>query len=71
MATRSTAAHIDPVCGMPLDPSRLTASAEYAGDTHRFYSRGCKAEFDKSPDDFVESERAQTPGGDGRCGRQG
>ena len=71
MATRSTAAQPDLVCGMPLDPSRATASSEHAGNTHHFCSRGCKAVFDKNPDGFVTLERTNTLGADGPCGRQG
>jgi Cu+-exporting ATPase len=71
MATRSTTAQLDLVCGMPLDPSGATDSSEYAGDTHHFCSRGCKAVFDKNPGGFVTSKRTNTLDGDGPCGRQG
>jgi Cu+-exporting ATPase len=71
MATRSTAGQQDPVCGMPLDPSRTTVSSKHAGNTHHFCSRGCKAVFDKNPDGFMISERTNTQGADGPCGRQG
>jgi Cu+-exporting ATPase len=71
MATRSTAAQLDLVCGMPLDPSGATAFSEHAGHTHHFCSRGCKAVFDKNPNGFLTSERANTLDADGPCGRQG
>lgn len=71
MATRSTAPQLDLVCGMPLDPSRASASPEHAGAANHFRSRGCKALFDKNPDGFVKPERTNTPGADGPCGRQG
>jgi len=71
MATRSTSAQQDPVCGMPLDPGRATVSSEHAGNTHHFCSRGCKGAFDKNPDSFMTSERTNTQGADGTCGRQG
>jgi YHS domain-containing protein len=71
MAARSIPMQLDPVCGMPLDSSWATASSAHAGNTHYFCCRGCKAEFDKNPDNFVESEPKKALGGDGPCGRQG
>jgi len=71
MATQSTAAQLDPVCGMPLDPSGATAFSEHGGDTHHFCSRGSKAAFDGNPGGFPTSERTNTVDADGPCGRQG
>jgi YHS domain-containing protein len=71
MATRSTAAQEDLVCGIPLDLSWATVPTEHAGNRRQFCNRGCKAPFDKNPDGFVTSERMNTPGADGPCGRQG
>jgi Cu+-exporting ATPase len=71
MATRSTAAQLDLVCGMPLDPSWATVSSEHAGNRRHFCSRECKSVFDENPDGFVTPERMNTLGADGPCGRQG
>ena len=71
MATQSTAAQLDLVCGMPLDPSGLTASSEHAGDTHDFCSRGCRAVCDKNSGGFLISKGTNTLEADGPCGRQG
>ena len=70
MATSAITAHLDLVCGMPLDPSRATVSSEHNGNRHRFCRCGCKAVFDKNPDRFVTLERMTTVA-DSRCGRQG
>ena len=71
MATRSTAAHLNLVCGMPLDPSKATAFSEHAGDPHQLCGRGCMAVSDKNPDGLLTSQRTNMLGADGPCGRQG
>lgn len=71
MATQTTVPQLDVVCGMPLDPSRATASSEFAGDLHHFCSRGCKAVFDKNPNGFLTAAWTNSPVADGPCGRQG
>ena len=71
MATRPTVGQQDPVCGKPLDSSRTTVSSEPAGNMYYFCSCECKAVFDKNPDGFMTSERTNTQGADGPCGRQG
>jgi hypothetical protein len=71
MTTQSTAARLDLVYGLPLNPNRATALPEHAGNPDHFRGRGCEAVFDKQPDGFVTSGRTNTPGADGRCGRQG
>jgi len=71
MATRSTAEHLNLVRGMPLDPSRETASSEHAGEIHHFCNRGCMAVFDKNPNGLLTPQRTSVLGADGPCGRQG
>jgi Cu+-exporting ATPase len=41
-----TAKHIDPVCGMTVDPERAAGSSTVGGKTYYFCSKGCKAKFD-------------------------
>jgi Cu+-exporting ATPase len=48
---------IDPVCGMEVDPATAAGSSEYEGTTYYFCSVGCKRQFDKDPQVFVD----QTP----------
>jgi Cu+-exporting ATPase len=49
----------DVVCGMSVDPKTSAATSEYKGQTYYFCSKGCKAQFDKSPEKFVSSEQAK------------
>src|SRR6202050_5528732 len=42
----------DPVCGMTVDPARA-ATADYAGSTYYFCSKGCAAKFRAAPDQYV------------------
>lgn len=44
-----SAAVIDPVCGMAVDPSTAAATREHDGVTFYFCSPGCAAEFDADP----------------------
>ena len=45
---------IDPVCGMEVDPATAAGTSEYQGTTYYFCSVGCKRQFDKDPQTFVE-----------------
>ncbi len=71
MAMPATAAQLDLVCGMLLDPGWATASSEHAGDTHHFCSRGCKTVFDKNPAGFLTSVQTNALDANGPCGKQG
>ena len=44
---------IDPVCGMEVDPKTATWKSTYQGKTYFFCSPGCKREFDKEPQKFI------------------
>jgi Cu+-exporting ATPase len=45
---------IDPVCGMEVDPATAAGESEYQGTTYYFCSLGCKRQFDKDPQVFVD-----------------
>src|SRR5687768_6255374 len=45
--------HIDPVCGMTVDPARAAGSSEYGGQTIYFCSKGCKTKFDADPAKYM------------------
>jgi len=45
---------IDPVCGMEVDPATAAGTSEYQGATYYFCSVGCKRQFDKDPQIFIE-----------------
>jgi uncharacterized protein len=47
----------DPVCGMTVDPATAAGSSSYEGRTYHFCSAGCKAAFDRHPDEFAGSAR--------------
>jgi len=51
----------DPVCGMMVDPKTAAGTSVYQGQTYYFCSKGCKAEFDKSPQKFVAGPSAAQP----------
>jgi YHS domain-containing protein len=44
---------IDPVCGMEVDETNPPATSEYQGKTYYFCSPGCKADFDKDPQQYL------------------
>ena len=45
---------IDPVCGMEVDPATAAGSSEYKGTPYYFCSTGCKRQFDKGPQVFID-----------------
>ena len=44
---------IDPVCKMQVDESKAAGKSEYKGKTYYFCALGCKAKFDKNPEQFT------------------
>ena len=52
--------HIDPICGMTVDPSSAAGSWEYKGKTYYFCSTHCLNKFKQSPEAFLKGE-ATTP----------
>jgi flavin-dependent dehydrogenase/YHS domain-containing protein len=42
----------DPVCGMNVDEGKAAATSVYRGQTYHFCSQGCKATFDKAPEQY-------------------
>ena len=55
--------HVDPVCGMTVDPARAAGSVEYRGQTFYFCGQGCVKRFRAAPEDFVggKSQRPSPP----------
>jgi YHS domain-containing protein len=47
---------IDPVCGMEVDPKTATWKSTYQGKTYYFCSSGCKEDFDKDPQRYVNKK---------------
>jgi Cu+-exporting ATPase len=50
---------IDPVCGMEVDPATAAGESEHQGTTYYFCSPGCKRQFEKDPQRFVEQQPQQ------------
>ena len=46
-------AHIDPVCGMEVDPSTAAASVVHAGKRYSFCSADCAKKFEAAPSKYV------------------
>ena len=49
----------DPVCGMDVAPKTAAAKSEYQGQTYYFCSKGCKTQFDKTPEKFVGAQHGE------------
>jgi len=50
--------HIDPVCGMTVDPTRNKGgSFDHAGTTYYFCSPGCNTKFQGDPEGWLEKRR--------------
>lgn len=45
--------HIDPVCGMKVDPETAAGKSEYKGTTYYFCAPGCKKDFDADPEKYL------------------
>lgn len=43
----------DPVCGMTIDPADAVETADHAGTTYYFCSKGCAESFRSAPEDHV------------------
>ncbi len=47
----------DPVCGMQVDEKNPGATTTYKGQTYYFCSAGCKADFEKNPEQYAKSQQ--------------
>ncbi len=45
--------HIDPICGMTVDPSTAFGSHAYKGETYYFCSKGCGTNFKADPEKYL------------------
>jgi YHS domain-containing protein len=48
---------IDPVCGMEVDEKSAKWTSEYKGRTYYFCAPGCKSDFDKEPEKYMEGHK--------------
>ena len=51
--------HVDPVCGMTVDPAKAAGSSKYGGKTVYFCSAGCKQKFDTNPEKYLAGKFAE------------
>ena len=51
---RGTIMAKDPVCGMQVNKEKAAATSVYKGETYYFCKPGCKAHFDKDPENRLE-----------------
>jgi P-type Cu+ transporter len=52
--------HVDPVCGMTVDPTEAAGAVEYRGQTYYFCNPSCVERFRAAPEDFI-GDKAQRP----------
>src|SRR6187455_1685929 len=53
--------HIDPVCGMTVNPERAAGSAEYKGTTYYFCCKGCLSRFNQNPETYLAPRPRSLP----------
>ena len=46
--------YVNPVCGAIVDPARALSSITMAGQTHYFCCQGCRTEFERDPQKYLE-----------------
>ncbi|HTP86721.1 MAG TPA: heavy metal-binding domain-containing protein, partial [Bryobacteraceae bacterium] len=51
----------DPVCGMAVDPAHAAATADHAGKTYYFCSKGCASKFTADPAKYLSVKTAPEP----------
>jgi Cu+-exporting ATPase len=56
----STDQATDPVCGMPVDPTRTEHVSHYAGKPWYFCSAGCRTRFEENPARYLSGESPDT-----------
>ena len=54
-------AHVDPVCGMSVDPQHSAGSYEYQGTTYYFCGLSCLRRFQANPDSFLKMGNPGVP----------
>ena len=55
--TSSPVEHVDPVCGMTVDPADAAGSADHDGRTYYFCNPSCRERFTANPSDFVQRDQ--------------
>ena len=54
-SAQAAMAHIDPVCGMKVNPAQSAGSAEHNGKTYYFCGKNCLARFQAAPEQYLHA----------------
>ena len=68
--TNTVDTHVDPVCGMTVNPDKAAGTAEFSGTTYYFCGKSCVAKFRANPEQFVGSAKT-APSGHGSLTQSG
>jgi xanthine dehydrogenase accessory factor len=52
--TQPVTGYVNPVCGAVVDPARALSSLTMSGQTHYFCCEGCRTEFERDPEKYLE-----------------
>ena len=52
--TQPVTGYVNPVCGAIVDPARALSSLTMSGQTHYFCCEGCRTEFERDPEKYLE-----------------
>jgi xanthine dehydrogenase accessory factor len=52
--TQPVTGYVNPVCGAVVDPARALSSLTMSGQTHYFCCQGCRTEFERDPQKYLE-----------------
>jgi P-type Cu+ transporter len=58
---RVSGGHVDPVCGMTVDPERAAGTYEYKGRRYYFCNTRCLQRFKNDPDEFIAADAPAAP----------
>jgi Cu+-exporting ATPase len=53
--------HLDPVCGMSVDPSRAKSTRQHSNNTYYFCCESCANKFTASPDAYLNKSASPAP----------
>jgi P-type Cu+ transporter len=59
----TTEEHIDPVCGMTVDPADAAGTYEYRGHRYYFCNPSCLQRFQANPEEFLQTDAKAPPTG--------
>ncbi len=59
--TGNNLGHLDPVCGMTVEPASAAGSYEFEGKTYYFCNPSCRNKFKADPTKYLKGEKAAPP----------